>query len=444
MHLKKYKLHFVGIGGVGMCGLAELLHNLGARVSGSDLGVNANVERLVSLGIRCEKGHEADFLEDDTDVLVYSSAVPVSNPEVMKAKSLGMPTIARAEILAEIMRLQRGIAVAGTHGKTTTTSMIGNMLIHAGKKPTIVVGGRLDLIKSTALLGEGEWMVAEADESDGSFLKLNPEVTVITNIDDDHMDYYKNKDNLDQAFLDFALKTPFYGLSVVHGDDKRLLAIMQEFPKKFVSYGFEAHNDYVLKGEAGSYQVFFHGKKVSDLHPALPGKHNAMNALAAFIVGKHLGLTDEEAAEGLRHFKGVGRRLEFKGSDHGLQRYDDYAHHPTELRATLQALREKYPDKKLLGVFQPHRYSRTRLCWDEFLECFGELDRLIITDIYAASEAPVPGVESAAMVEQMDHPEVKYLASNELGLNLQADDYQGFDVIITLGAGNVFSLKMND
>ena len=220
MHLKKYKLHFVGIGGVGMCGLAELLHNLGARVSGSDLGVNANVERLVSLGIRCEKGHEADFLEDDTDVLVYSSAVPVSNPEVMKAKILGMPTIPRAEILAEIMRLQRGIAVAGTHGKTTTTSMIGNMLIHAGKKPTIVVGGRLDLIKSTALLGEGEWMVAEADESDGSFLKLNPEVTVITNIDDDHMDYYKNKDNLDQAFLDFALKTPFYGLSVVHGDDK--------------------------------------------------------------------------------------------------------------------------------------------------------------------------------------------------------------------------------
>ena len=442
MHLKKYKLHFVGIGGVGMCGLAELLHNLGARVTGSDIGENANTDRLCALGIPCYLGHHADHLADDTDVLVYSSAIAPHNPELRKAIAQGIPNIPRAEILAEIMRLQRGIAVGGTHGKTTTTSMIGNMLIHAQRKPTIVVGGRLDLIKSTALLGEGEWLVAEADESDASFLKLNPEVVVITNIDRDHMDFYETDRKLDQAFYDFALKIPFYGLAIIHGDDLRLKNLMKDFPKPYVSYGFHSDNDYQLRGAAGAREIFYRGEKLCALQPALPGNHNALNALAAFIVGKHLGLSNEEAAEGLRHFQGVGRRLEFKGVEHSLHRYDDYAHHPTELRACLQALREKYPRKKLLGVFQPHRFSRTQLCWDDFLSCFQDLDRVVIADIYAASEAAIPGVNAKDLVSQMSHPDAHYLNSDSSGLNLPAALYRGFDVLITLGAGNIFKLEL--
>ena len=297
MDLNKYKLHFVGIGGVGMCGLAELMHNLGAKVRGSDLGKNANVERLESLGIECFLGHHEDHFSEDTDVLVYSSAVPRNNPELIKAAKLGVPTIPRAEILNEIMRLKRGIAVGGTHGKTTTTSLIGNMLIHCNRKPTIVVGGRLDLIKSTAILGEGEWMVAEADESDGSFLKLNPEIVVITNIDNDHMDHYKSEHNLENAFLNFALKVPFYGTVIYCGDDERLKKLMQNFPKKAMSYGFSKDNDFFLEGEACHYQVMHEGQSEGTLNCALPGKHNALNSLAAFLVAKQLGLKAEEALE---------------------------------------------------------------------------------------------------------------------------------------------------
>lgn len=442
MHLKKYKLHFVGIGGVGMCGLAELLNNLGARVSGSDLGRNANVERLEGLGVVCHQGHDAEFLADDTDVLVYSSAVPRNNPEVVKAQSLGIPTIPRAEILSEIMNLQRGIAVGGTHGKTTTTSLIGNMLIHAERKPTIVVGGRLDLIKTTALLGEGEWMVAEADESDGSFLKLNPEVVVITNIDNDHMDHYKTEHNLENAFLDFALKVPFYGLAVVCGDDQRLKKLMENFPKKYVTYGFSEDNDFYLVGSSGLYEVMGPDGLLGKLECALPGRHNALNSLAAFIVGKHLGLSNDEALEGLKEFRGVGRRLEYLGEQNGLERYDDYAHHPTELKACLQAIRERYPDKKILGCFQPHRFSRTELCWSDFLDCFGDIDRVVVTDIFAASEKPIEGVNSEKLVSEINHTDKHYLNTDAIGLSIPKELSKDMDVVISLGAGSIWKLEL--
>lgn len=441
MHLKKYKLHFVGIGGVGMCGLAELLHNLEAKVSGSDLGRNSNVIRLEELGIKCHQGHDAEFLAEDTDVLVYSSAVPRNNPEVVKAQSLGIPTIPRAEILSEIMNLQRGIAVGGTHGKTTTTSLIGNMLIDAKRKPTIVVGGRLDLIKTTALLGEGEWMVAEADESDGSFLKLNPEVVVITNIDNDHMDHYKTEHNLENAFLDFALKVPFYGLAIVCGDDERLRRIMEGFPKKYFTYGFSSENDFYLEGSSGVYTIMGPDGSEGRLECALAGKHNALNSLAAYIVGKHLGLSKDEALQGLKEFKGVGRRLEYIGNSKGIERYDDYAHHPTELKACLQAIREKFPNKKILGCFQPHRFSRTELCWSDFLDCFGDLDRVAVTDIFAASESPIAGVNSEKLVSEINHSDKVYLNSDDKGLKLDSEILKDIDVVITLGAGNIWSLE---
>jgi UDP-N-acetylmuramate--alanine ligase len=443
MHLKKYKLHFVGIGGVGMCGLAELLNNLGAKVSGSDLGRNANVERLEGLGVKCHQGHDESFLSEDTDVLVYSSAVPRNNPELIKAQKLRIPIIPRAEILSEIMNLQRGIAVGGTHGKTTTTSLIGNMLINAGKKPTIVVGGRLDLIKATALLGEGEWMVAEADESDGSFLKLNPEVVVITNIDNDHMDHYKTEQNLERAFFDFAMKVPFYGMAIVCGDDERLWKMTRDFSKPCLTYGFDSRNDYYLEGEACNYKVIGpEGKSIAILDCALSGKHNALNSLAAFLVGIHLGVESDVVANGLKEFKGVGRRLEYLGQVKSKERYDDYAHHPTELKACLQAIREKFPDKKILGCFQPHRYSRTELCWADFLNCFADLDRLVVTDIYAASEKPIEGVNAEKLTNEIKHQDKHYLASNEKGMKLTSDLYSDMDVVITLGAGNVWQLEL--
>jgi UDP-N-acetylmuramate--alanine ligase len=295
MSLQKSKFHFIGIGGIGMCGLAEVLANMGMEVSGSDLSENANTERLKKKGLKIFKGHSESHL-GDVDVVVYSSAVSFQNPEMKEARARGIPVIPRAEALAEIMRSRRGIAIAGTHGKTTTTSLVSTIFLNAQQSPTIVVGGRFENIDSTAVLGSSEWMIAEADESDGSFNKLSPEVAIITNIDSDHMDYYKTFENLQNAFYDFALKVPFYGINIVYGDDQVTQQLFENFPKKIWFYGFNPKNDFWLKGEKGRYEIFFNNKKsnsqdlLGTLELEIPGRHNALNSLASLLAAYHCGL----------------------------------------------------------------------------------------------------------------------------------------------------------
>ena len=446
MQMQKSKFHFVGIGGIGMCGLAELLHNMGATVSGSDLSENANTEHLKKIGITVYRGHLAENV-GNADVVVISSAVKDTNPEVQEARAKKIPLIARAEALAEIMRLKRGVAFAGTHGKTTTTSMAAAIFLAAKANPTIVIGGRFDLIKSTALLGDGEWLVAEADESDGSFSKLSPEIAVITNIDSDHLDHYKSFENLQKAFVNFAQKVPFYGVCIVCGDDPLVRGLFENFPKKILFYGFDDKNDFVIKGEKGKYELFENTltirKKLGDFELKVPGKHNALNAVAALTVGLQAGFSFDTCKKGLAQFEGVDRRFHFKGEKSGILVYDDYGHHPTEVKATLQAFREKFPDRNLIVYFQPHRYSRTESCWHEFTTCFNQCDELILTDIYPAGEAPIVGITSEKLSQEIKLKNTRYMPKKEgMGVEIAGQLKTG-DVFITLGAGDGWRLGLD-
>lgn len=447
MRLQKSKFHFVGVGGIGMCGLAELLHNMGAIVSGSDLAENANTERLKDLGVKIFKGHAATNV-GDADVVVYSSAIQYTNPEIADARAKQIPLIPRAEALAEIMRIKRGIAVAGTHGKTTTTSMTSAIFLEADLKPTIVVGGRFELIKSTALLGSGEWLIAEADESDGSFHKLSPEIAIITNIDSDHLDHFKTFENLQKSFYDFALRVPFYGTNIICGDDPMVHVLFENFPKRAQFYGFDEKNDIILKGEQGRYTLFRRDYKTAekvklgDFHLKVPGRHNALNATAAILAGLAAGIDFATCAKGLQRFDGVDRRFHFKGEKKGIRVYDDYGHHPTEVRAVLQAFREKYPENRLVVFFQPHRYSRTQHCWHDFTTCFNQADTLLMTDIYPAGEAPIPGIHSEKLVEEMKHKNAEYFIRDPQSSTKIRERLQSGDVFITLGAGDGWKLGL--
>lgn len=447
MRLQQTKFHFIGVGGIGMCGLAELLHNMGAQVSGSDISDNANTERLKELGVKVYKGHAAGNV-GDADVVVYSSAIQYGNPEVSEARIKQVPLIPRAEALAEIMRLKRGVAVAGTHGKTTTTSMTSAIFIDANMSPTIVVGGRFDLIKSTALLGTGEWLLAEADESDGSFNKLSPEIAIITNIDSDHLDHYKTFENLQKAFSDFALKVPFYGKVIACGDDPIIRQIFENFPKRIQYYGFEDKNDLVLEGEQGKYSVYEHDRLAGTksllgrFELKVPGRHNALNALASICAGMAAGLSFEDGAKGLQRYEGVDRRFHFKGEKKGIKVYDDYGHHPTEVRAVLQAFREKYPENRLVVFFQPHRYSRTQHCWHDFTTAFFGADEVLLTDIYPAGEVAIPGVTSEKLVSEMKHEHAEHFVRDESSAAKLVARLKAGDVFITLGAGDGWKLGL--
>ncbi|MBC7742587.1 MAG: UDP-N-acetylmuramate--L-alanine ligase [Bdellovibrionaceae bacterium] len=446
--LNKAKFHFIGVGGIGMCGLAELLHNIGATVTGSDASENANTERLKALGIQIYKGHDAKNV-GLANVVVYSSAISAVNPEMMEARKKEIPLIPRAEALAEIMRLRRGIAVAGTHGKTTTTSLISSIFLEAGQNPTIVVGGRFERIKSTALLGTGEWLIAEADESDGSFSKLSPEVAVITNIDSDHMDHFKTFENLKRAFLDFAYRVPFYGVVIVCGDDPSIVEIFAHYSKRILFYGFNENNDYQIEGEKGHYQVFKNNKmlgkkeKLGSFHLNMPGRHNALNATASLAVGLAAGIDFEMCAKGLNSFEGVDRRFQFKGESAGIRVYDDYGHHPTEVRATLQAFREKYDKNRVVVYFQPHRYSRTEHCWQDFKTCFAQSDYLFMAEIYAAGESPLPGITSEKLLGEMNHPHAILSPKDDSQLKNILKELKAGDVFLTLGAGDGWKLGLD-
>lgn len=439
MRLQNARFHFVGVGGIGMCGLAELLHNMGAKVSGSDLSENLQTERLKKMGVTIYKGHKATQV-GEADVVVYSSAVALANVEIGEARARRIPLIPRAEALAEIMRLKRGLAVAGTHGKTTTTSMVASILLEAHLSPTIFVGGRFDRIDSTAFLGEGEWLVAEADESDGSFHKLSPEIAIITNVDSDHLDHFKSFENLEKSFVDFALKLPFYGLCIVCGDDPRTRELFSNYPKRILFYGFDHKNDLVAVGENGQYEIFENlGDQLQSLgrlNLKVPGRHNALNALAAMAAGRAAGATFEQAILGLQNFNGVDRRFQYKGEVGGVLVYDDYGHHPTEVRAVLQAFKEKFPDRRLVVYFQPHRYSRTQHCWQDFMSCFAQADRVFMTDIYPAGEQPIPGITADRLVSEMKRSEVTYVPRGEVNASRFQSELKAQDIFLTLGAGD--------
>ena len=445
MRLASAKVHFIGIGGIGMCGLAELLRNMGAPVSGSDLGENAQTQRLKNMGIDVKLGHAPENVHG-AEVVVYTSAVKPTNPEFREARRLKIPLIPRAEALAEIMRLKRGVAVGGSHGKTTTTSLTSSIFMHAKAQPTIVVGGSLALIKSTALLGQGEWLIAEADESDGSFSRLSPEIVVVTNIDNDHLDYYGTVAHLKKAFYDFAMRIPFYGLAIVCGDDAAARETFQDFGKRILFYGFGKDNDLRIEGEKGEYAVYRDGGKLGSFRLQLPGRHNALNATAALAAGLEAGFSFEVCAEGLEGFAGVDRRFQHKGiTADGIDVYDDYGHHPTEVQAVLQAFSERFPDRRLVTVFQPHRYSRTLLCWDQFITCFKDSERLFVCDIYPAGEDPIANISTERMVKEISENgsvvSVEHLQANDRLATIRSVLKPG-DILLTLGAGDIWKLGM--
>ncbi len=427
-----------------MCGLAEIFLNLGAQVSGSDLSENSNTLRLKKLGAVVFKGHHEDNLKA-CDVLVYSSAVPLENPEIQKALAQKTPLISRAEALAELMRLKRGVAIAGSHGKTTTTSLVASIFIQAGLDPTVSLGGRLDVIQSTAVLGRGEWVVAEADESDGSFVKLTPELGIVTNIDNDHLDYFKTFENLQKSFLAFSDRIPFYGSLVVWGDDPEMREVFKNYHKKILFYGLHDENDFQIQGSSGFYQIFKNHRNqknfLGDLNLPLPGIHNALNALAAVTLSLQAGISFQDIKGGIEKFKGVDRRFQRIGQAAGVQVYDDYGHHPTEIRATLAAFNEKFPKEKLVVLFQPHRYSRTQSCWNDFLTAFQLADVVYITDIYPASELPLPNINSQKLVQALNHSNAKFISKDQDRVKFFVDALQPNSVFLTLGAGDVTRLS---
>lgn len=445
MNRKTKHIHFVGIGGIGMSGIAELLLNLGYKVSGSDLGSTAITQNLARLGGTIYQGHRSEMIEG-ANVVVTSSAIPPDNPEVVKAKESNVPVIMRAEMLAELMRLKKfGIAIAGSHGKTSTTSMVSWMLAYAGLDPTIVIGGKVDALGGNAKLGEGEFLVAEADESDGSFLKLSPVVEVITNIDLEHLDYYRDLDHIKATFLQFIDKIPFYGAAVVCLDDESIADILPAIKKRTITYGLTSQSD--IYGEDISWQegrVHFTVRNAAGvlgrLDIAPPGIHNVYNALAVVCVGVELDLPFDKIQGALQSFAGVQRRMQKKGEIDGITVVDDYGHHPTEIRATLAAIKQAWPEKRLVVLFQPHRYSRTKALFSQFQTCFHKADYLVMTDIYAASEKPLEGVSSEALLAaaaQHGQRRTRYIGRVETMAAELLPMLKKGDLVLTLGAGNI-------
>jgi len=443
---KKYQhIHFVGIGGVGMSGIAEVLLNLGYNVSGSDLKRSETTERLASLGAEIFAGHESGNV-DNAHVVVISSAVGRDNPEVIAARERLIPVIPRAEMLAELMRLKYGIAVAGAHGKTSTTSMIATVLASGGFDPTIVIGGKLDSLSSGAKLGQGEFMVAEADESDGSFLKLSPTIAVVTNIDEEHLDYYTGGiDQIKEAFLSFINKVPFYGLAVLCLDEPNVQDLVPRIEKRYTTYGLSTQADtyareVVFDGMGSSFEVLHYGESLGVFELRVPGMHSVYNSLATIAVGLDLGIQAENIREALKGFGGLHRRFQVKGEAGGVMVVDDYGHHPTEIKAALAAAKNGW-DKRTIVVFQPHRYSRTRDLMKEFFTAFNQADRLLVLDIYPAGEKPIEGISSAPLVEGIKrhgHKDVTYVPDTEAAAAWIADNAEPGDMVITLGAGDVW------
>jgi len=456
MFAKIQRIHFVGIGGIGMSGIAEVLLNLGYKVSGSDLKSSALTQRLAGLGAAVFDRHAAENI-NGAEVVVTSSAIAEDNPEVAEARKLHIPVIPRAEMLAELMRLKYGIAVAGMHGKTTTTSMVAAVLAGGGLDPTVVVGGRVDAMGSNARLGKSQYLIAEADESDRSFLKLSPILAVVTNIDREHMDCYRNMRDVKTAFLEFMDRVPFYGMVVACNDDGPLRRLLPRVRRRTLTYGTKRGSDFYIKLNAGNagglvrghgqplsrFQVSYRKQDLGEFTLHVPGVHNILNATAAIAVGIGLDVGVEPIRAALDQFRGVDRRFHWRGRAAGVNVIDDYGHHPTEIKATLAAARQ-YGFGKVHVVFQPHRYSRTRDLMEEFTSAFGDADSLFVLDIYAASEKPIAGVSAEILAQRIREtmtPKVaQYADSFANAVESVAAVAQGGDMILTLGAGSVSQL----
>jgi UDP-N-acetylmuramate--alanine ligase len=446
MQRKIRKIHFVGIGGIGMSGIAEVLLNLGYVITGSDLHSSDITQRLSTLGAEVFQGHKASHI-GEADVVVISTAVKADNPEVLEAHRRNIPIIPRAEMLAELLKMKFSVAVSGSHGKTTTTSMISTVLAHGGFDPTMVIGGKLASIGSNAKIGDGEVIVAEADESDGSFLKLTPCLAVITNIDREHLDYYRDIEEIKAAFLKFANIVPFYGATILCIDDPNVQAILPDIQRRAITYSLTSPADYrakdvVLQGPVSVFSVYAREERLGDVTLKVPGRFNVANALATIAAARELDMPFDAIREGLLRYEGVGRRLEVKGKVREVTVVDDYGHHPTEILETLTAARQVWKGRVIV-VFQPHRYTRTQKLFQEFLSAFPGADHLIITDIYAASERAIAGVDAAGLTEgirQSGHPDAVYISGFEGIVDHLLKIARASDVIITQGAGNVWKV----
>jgi UDP-N-acetylmuramate--alanine ligase len=453
MFAKIQRIHFVGIGGIGMSGIAEVLLNLGYKVSGSDLKTSAVTQRLASLGATTFEGHRAENIIG-AEVVVTSSAISADNPEVTEAHNLHIPVIQRAEMLAELMRLKYGIAIAGMHGKTTTTSMVAAVLAAGGLDPTVVVGGRVDAMGSNARHGKSQYLVAEADESDRSFLKLSPILSIVTNIDREHMDCYRNMRDVKKTFLEFMDRVPFYGMIVACNDDPLLRKMLPEVQRRTVTYGTKRGSDFLIKSEEtkresaadsrpySRFRVTYQKKDLGEFTLHVPGVHNVLNATAAIAVGVGLDIPADAIRTALDQFRGVDRRFQLRGTAAGISVIDDYGHHPTEIKATLAAARQ-CGFRKIHVIFQPHRYTRTRDLMEEFTTAFADGDSLFVLDIYAASEKPIEGITGEVLAQRIREKggkPVEYVNSVADAIGAATKAAQAGDMILTLGAGSISQL----
>jgi UDP-N-acetylmuramate--alanine ligase len=447
MYLKKYHIHFVGIGGIGMSGIAELLLNLGYKVSGSDLKASDITANLKKLGGTIFVGHQADHISG-ADVVVISSAVKGNNPEVVAAEQQSVPVIPRAEMLAELMRLKYSVAIAGAHGKTTTTSIVASVLAEGGLDPTVVIGGKLKSIGTNAVLGQGDYIVAEADESDGSFLKFSPAIAVVTNIDREHLDFYKNLDAIKSVFLDFIDRLPFYGLAVLCLDNESIQDLIPKIKKRYTTYGMSSQADFQIRNvnfekRRSRFSVYREGEKLGDIDLNLPGIHNVYNATASIAVGIELDVPFAAIKSALETLEGVQRRLEIKGEVNGITVVDDYGHHPTEIKTTLDAIEKCWPDNRKVVVFQPHRYTRTQALFDDFTRSFYQSDTLVVLPIYAAGEKRIEGLSGQDLCEGIKahgHKEVFCAGDAKSAITYLKDNLKPGDLLLTLGAGDVWKV----
>ncbi len=440
------RIHFVGIGGIGMSGIAEIFIELGYHISGSDLRDNDNVERLRAHGATINIGHNPDAVEGAA-VVVYSSAIRPENPELMRARNLDIPVIPRAEMLAELMRFGDGIAVAGTHGKTTTTSLYATLLAHLD--PTVVIGGKLNAIGTNAKRGTGGLIVVEADESDGSFLFLRPLITCVTNIDEEHMDHYASLDEIVDSFTQFCSSIPFYGFNIICIDNENCREVVERVHRRNITYGFSKKAQYQavdvqLEGNGSRYTVVRHGKTAGQITIHMLGRHNVLNSLSAVVLGLELGIPFDDIAASLASFQGVDRRFSIRGEAAGVLVVDDYAHHPTEIAATLSAARQGYPQRRLWAVLQPHRYTRVQALFTEFGRAFFAADEVLVTDIYGAGEGTIPGIGADTLAEGINRlSNKKALATGDLDATLEhlAGRLEPGDLVLMLGAGSITTLS---
>jgi UDP-N-acetylmuramate--alanine ligase len=449
MFRKTQQIHLVGIGGSGMSGIAEVLLTLGYKVTGSDLAASDTTRRLEELGGKIFVGHQESNI-GAAQVVVISSAVSPTNPEVLAAKAKTIPVIPRAEMLAELMRLKYGVAIAGAHGKTTTTSMVASVLAEGGLDPTMVIGGKVNALGSHARLGRGELLVAEADESDGSFLRLSPTIIAVTNIDREHLDHYGSMEKVEASFLEFINRVPFYGLAVLCSDNERLRSLLSSVVKRYQTYGLHETEgfpppdfratDIALKEWGSEFRAHFRGRALGPFRLAIPGIHNVSNALVAIAIGLELEIPVDLIRRGLAAFSGVERRFHLRGEKHGIMVVDDYGHHPTEIKATIAAAKQGW-NRRLVVLFQPHRYTRTRDLLDDFAGAFDGADCVFVTDIYAASEQPIPGVSGELLAERIrstGHPSVTWVQQKQELPDRVTPLLQSGDLVLTLGAGDIW------